>query len=299
MAGCLLGGVFERVVPVEDGQNIGVRDTVESSIPQHGFDLVTLRGSAALERVNHGHRRFALSKVACDWLSEHTFGRRQVEHIVHDLESHAEVAPVLPKAFFLLQGRSSQGATDAHANGEKASSLAVDKVEILLLGNQLAELFHLQQFALNHLLGELDEHIKDVEVALLNGISESLHVEPVAGKHTLRISPLGIRRRAPSPEFCIVNDVVVHQRRCMNNFDHRCKPYRSRALVPKQFGGEQKQGWTNALAAARPQVFPDLGDGGNVRNRVLPELLLDRDDVIAQEIENLFPVNGRSAQKNP
>jgi hypothetical protein len=85
----------------------------------------------------------------------------------------------------------------------------------------------------------------------------------------------------------------------MNNLDHRRKPYCSSALVPEQFRGEQQQGRTNALAATCPQVFADLGNGSDVRDRVLAELLLDRDDVIAQEIENLFPVNGRSAQKNP
>jgi len=46
------------------------------------------------------------------------------------------------------------------------------------------------------------------------------------------------------------------------------------------------------LPAAGAKVFADLGDSGDVRDRVASELLFDRCDVIAQQVEDLFPVDG-------
>jgi len=77
----------------------------------------------------------------------------------------------------------------------------------------------------------------------------------------------------------------------MDNLDDGCEPNCSRALVAKEFRGKQEQGWTNSLASARAQVFADLGDRRDIRDRVPPELLLDRDNIVAQQIENFFPVN--------
>ena len=88
----------------------------------------------------------------------------------------------------------------------------------------LPELFHLQQFALDHLLGEFDQRVENAEVALLHRDLEGLHVEPVAGQHALGISPVRVGRRAPAPGLGLVDDVVVHQRGGVNDLDHRAQP---------------------------------------------------------------------------
>ena len=40
------------------------------------------------------------------------------------------------------------------------------------------------------------------------------------------------------------------------------------------------------------KIFANLGDGLNARDRVAAELALDRDEVVPQQIEDFFPVNG-------
>ena len=46
------------------------------------------------------------------------------------------------------------------------------------------------------------------------------------------------------------------------------------------------------FAAALAQVFANLGNRRHVRDRVAPELALDRGQIVAQQFENFFPVNG-------
>jgi len=54
---------------------------------------------------------------------------------------------------------------------------------VLVQGDELAKLFHLQQFALDHLLSQIDEGVENAEIALLHCDFESLHVQPVACQH--------------------------------------------------------------------------------------------------------------------
>src|SRR5271155_2137583 len=206
IASGLFGGVFERAVAVQDGKNVGVSYAVESAVVENGFDLVAFGGSAAFERVDDGHRRFAFAQIAGHGLAEHAFGGGQVEDVVYDLESQAEVASVLAKAFFLLLACASEDSTDSHADGEKARRFAIDEVEMLLQRDQLTELFHLEQFAFDHLLRQFDEHVEDAEIALLHGDFEGLHVEPVAGEYAHRVAPLRVGRGTAAADLGFIDD---------------------------------------------------------------------------------------------
>ena len=208
--------------------------------------------------------------------------------------------PYLPRARFLLGRGAAENRSQAHANREQASGLAEDQIEVLVQRDQLAQLFHLQQFALDHLLREFDQRVENAEIALLHRDLERLHVEPVAGQHALGISPLRVGRGTAAPRLGLVDDVVVNQRRGVNDLDHRAQPNRALPLVVEQLRGKQQQGRADALAAACAQIFADLGDGLDVRDRVAAELALHRDEVVPQQIEYFFPVDGgRCAQVGP
>ena len=136
------------------------------------------------------------------------------------------------------------------------------------------------------------------EIALLHGDLEGLHVEPVAGEHAFRVTPLRVGGGTAAANLRLVNDVVVNQRGGVDDLNHRRELDRARAFIAEELRGEQQQRGAYALAAAGAQVFADLGDGGDIRDGVLPELFLDGDNVVAEQVENLFPVNGAGcAQK--
>ena len=99
----------------------------------------------------------------------------------------------------------------------------------------LAELFHLQQFAFDHLLRELNERVKNPEVAFLYRDLERLHVKPVAGEHALRVSPLRVCSRAPAPDPGFVNYVVVDECCGVDNLNYRPEFDRAATLVVEKF----------------------------------------------------------------
>jgi hypothetical protein len=168
---------------------------------------------------------------------------------------------------------------------------------MLVERDELSQLFHLQEFAFDHLLGEFDQSVEDAEVALLDGDLEGLHVEPVAGQHALRIAPLGIGCGTAAPGFGLIDNVVVHQGRGMDDLNYGAEPDRALTLIVEQFCGQQQQCRADSLASAGAEVFANLGDGLNAGDGVATELALQRDEVVPQQIEYFFSVNGgRCAQ---
>ena len=119
----------------------------------------------------------------------------------------------------LLGGGAAENAAQLHADGKQAGRLAIDEIEVFLERDRLAEPLDLQEFAFDHLLGEVDQGIEDGEVALCDGDLEGLHVEPVAGEDALGVAPLRVGGGAAAAGLGFVDDVVVHQRRGVDDLD--------------------------------------------------------------------------------
>src|SRR5581483_12411929 len=114
--------------------------------------------------------------------------------------------------------------------------------EMLIKRDHLPERFHLQEFALDHLLREFDESVKNAEIALVHSDLERLHIEPVAGQHALRISPLRVGGRASPTSLGFVDDIVVNQRGGMDDFNYCTEADRAASFIVEQFRGEKEQG---------------------------------------------------------
>src|SRR5208282_1018734 len=293
VAGGFFRGVFEGTVAVEDGEDIGVGDAIEGAIVEDDFNLAALGRSATLERVDDGHGGLAFTQVAGDGLAEHTLGGGQVEDIVDDLEGNAEIAAVLAEALFLGGGGASQDAAYSHADGKQTGGFAVDEIEVLLRRNQLAQFLHLEEFAFDQLLGQFDHHIQDAEIALLHGDLKGLHVEPIAGEDAHRVAPLRIGGGTAAADLGLVNNVVVDERGGVDDLDHRGQFYGAISLVAEKFRRKEQEGGTDALASAGTQVLAYLGDGGDIGHCVASELIFDRSNIVAQQVEDLFAVDGR------
>ena len=106
---------------------------------------------------------------------------------------------------------------------------------MLVERNQLAELFHLQQFTFDHLLGQINQGVQNAEVAFLHGDFERLHVEPVAGQHALRVPPLRICGGTTAANLGFVNNVVVHQGGGVDDLDHRSETDSAATLIIEEF----------------------------------------------------------------
>ena len=87
-----------------------------------------------------------------------------------------------------------------------------------------------------------------------------------------------------------VDDVVVDEGGGVDDFDDCAEFDGPAAFVVEELGGEQKQCWAQAFAAATAEVFTDLGDGGDAGDGVAAELALDGGKVVAEELEDLAAV---------
>ena len=238
--GGLFGGVIKRAIAVQDRQNICVRHSIEGAVVQDGLNPLALGVGATLQRVDDGHGGFAFAQVAGNWLTQHTLGCGEVEHVVHDLEGYAQVAPVLAKPVLLDRGSAAKNAADSHAHREQARRLAINQVEMLLQRDRLAELLHLQQFTLDQLLRQFDQYIENAKIAFLHRDLEGLHVKPIAGEHAHRVAPLRICGGTAPADLGFIDDVVVDERRGVDDLDDGSEFYRAFAFVTEQFGGEQQ-----------------------------------------------------------
>ena len=133
-----------------------------------------------------------------------------------------------------------------------------------------------------------------MKIALLHGNLEGLHVEPVTREHALGIAPLGVGGGAAAARLGFVDDVVVDERRGVDDLDHRSQLDRALAGVVHQLAGEQQQRRTQPLAAAGAEVLADLRDRPHAGHGVAAELALDGSEVVVQQVEYFFSVAGYS-----
>src|SRR5207248_5740598 len=101
------------------------------------------------------------------------------------------------------------------------------------------------------------------------------------------VTPPRMDRQAAAPEIRIVDDVVVDQRRGVNELHHRRVQGAAVAAVARQARRHEQDGRPDALAAARADVLTDLRDEIDVRLEMPLEFAIDLVEVGAYRFEDL------------
>jgi hypothetical protein len=92
----------------------------------------------------------------------------------------------------------------------------------------------------------------------------------------------------------------VNQRGRIYDFDHRTQANCPSAVIIEEFRRQQQKGRTDSLAPAGAQIFPNLGDGANARDRIPAKFVFQGDEIVSEEIEYFLPINRRGrAQVGP
>ena len=137
---------------------------------------------------------------------------------------------------------------------EQAGGLAVHQLHAVGFGDiDVADALELQQLAFDHHLGEADEQVENLEIALAQRDLEGLHVEPVAGQHAGVIAPLHVGRRPAAARLGGIDHVVVHQRGGVDHLHHGAElDGRGRRAAAGQFG--RRAAAARAAAACRRSI---------------------------------------------
>ena len=67
---------------------------IEGALINHGLNQLAFFCAAMFQGIDHRHGDLAFAKITGDRLSQNSFGRCEVEDVIHDLESHAQVASI-------------------------------------------------------------------------------------------------------------------------------------------------------------------------------------------------------------
>src|SRR5208282_4744885 len=118
----------------------------------------------------------------------------------------------------------------------------------------------------------------------------------IAGQHAHGVAPLRVGGGTAAADLGLVNDVIVDERRRVDDLNDGGELYRALALVAEELGREQQQRWTDSLAPAGAQVLADLRNRGHkcsvapvIRELQIDAkiLLLDHRDQLLQRVANL------------
>ena len=144
------------------------------------------------------------------------------------------------------------------AHAEQAGRLAIHQFHAVGFGDvDPADALELQQLAFHHHLGQADQQVQDLEIALAQRDLEGLHVQPVARQHAGVIAPLDVGGGTSAARLRRIDHVVVHQRRGVDHLHHRAQLDRRRAAaVADQFGRDQQQRRPQPFAAADCRYWP-------------------------------------------
>ena len=110
------------------------------------------------------------------------------------------------------------------ADGKQAGGLAVHQLHAIGFGDvDAADALELQQLAFDHDLGEPDQQVENLKLALAQGDLECLHVEPVARQDAGVVAPLHVGRRPAAPGLGGIDHIVVQEGGGVNQLDHRAQ----------------------------------------------------------------------------
>ena len=143
--------------------------------------------------------------------------------------------PYSRSACSLLRRDLAEHAADLRAAAEQVRRLAADDVEVLVFGDVgVAVLGELVQLAFDHPQRDVAEQPDDVERVVRQRHRHRLDVEVVAEQHGDVVAPPRVHRQAAAPQIRVVDDVVVDERRGVDELDDRRVEHRAIAGVAGQ-----------------------------------------------------------------
>jgi hypothetical protein len=175
---------------------------------------------ACAQRIYKRECRLALGQVVAEVLAELFAVRAVVEHVVDQLERGAEMPAVAGHCALDRRRRTCQDRSDLRAGFEQLRGFSVDDLEVALLRRVgVVGVQQLQDFAFGDLVGRAGHYIHHAHAAERHHHLEGARVHEVADQHARFVAPHFVGGVAAAAQGRAVDDVVVQQGCCMNEFD--------------------------------------------------------------------------------
>ena len=254
---------------------------------------------AAGERDKDGQRDLAVAEIVADALAELGWMRREVEHVVDQLKSDAEIAAKPIERLLLLQRPLGHHRADPACRRKQLCGFCLDDREIGGLGGPRVIRGHqLEHLAFGDHRRGARQDLEDAQRSVGDHQLERSAEQEVADEDRRLVAPDRVGRVTAAPQIARVDDIVVQQGRGVDEFDcsgERDVPASSIAAQPGAAEGEHRP---QPLAAARYDIAGELRDQRHRALHALDDQLVDPLQLIAkqpaQRVERWF-----SASVNP
>ena len=162
---------------------------------------------------------------------------------------------------------------------------------MLVLGNvDVAGLGQLVELPFDHPQGDVAQQADNLQRVLRQRHRHGLDVEVVAEQDRDVVAPAGVHREASAAQVGAVDDVVVDQRRGVNELDDRGVENGPLTLVAAEPCRHQQHGRSDALAAAVLDVATHLRDERDARLDMTDEFPFNGLEIFADRLEDLRQV---------
>jgi hypothetical protein len=252
------------------------------------FDHPRPEGAFVGIRRRHGadHRQgqLPLAEVVADILAQHARHPAIIEHIVDDLERHADGIAIGEKRLHPLFGGIGDDAAHLGRGGKQRRRLAADHPRIdAFIGCQVMRRGQLQHLALGDGGGGVRQDAQHPQAAGFHHQLERPGKQIVPDQDRTRVVPQKIRRRPAAPGIAVVDHIVMQQRGGVDELHRRGQMDVTGPVIaaqPRRGEGQQR---AQPLAARPDQMRGDLGDARRVLGRhALADQRVDRRHVVRQ-----------------
>ncbi len=175
--------------------------------------VAAVAGSTTLEQMDDGERQLLLLEVGAQALAGDPLLAPDIEHVVGDLESDAQVAAIAIECRDGRLGRAGVGGTQAARDGGQFGRLALDDREVVAFVEvEVAAMVDLLHFPLADLVGRVADPAAGAGRVERGGQVEGVGEEIVAQQDGRLVAPLGIDGGGMPPDHGLIEHVVMHER---------------------------------------------------------------------------------------
>ncbi len=223
-----------------------------------------------------GKRDLALAEIIPDMLAELGRGAAEIECVVDELESEAEIGAIGAEGRPLVAPAPGDGRADFGGGGEQRRGLGGDDGEVLVFrGRGVLRRGELHHLALGDDRGGVGKNVEGVDRADLDHHLERLAEQEIADEHARLVAPDHARGELAAAKLALVDDVVMKQCRGVHEFDARGELDVGAAAIAEHRRCGDRQHRPEPLAAGIDEMARDLGDHADLGPGAVEDQFVD------------------------
>src|SRR5262245_50753539 len=175
-----------------------------------------------LQRDDNGKGNFAPSQVTSHRLAEALLLAGEVQGIINELKRAPEGDAEAAQAFAALRRETTEHAADITTGTKQGRGLLANNLSVLgprQTGVPNSQGFYHLPFGHRH--GDVGDFLENLWIAVIDDERHRLSIEKITDQNGEGTTPAGVHRGVAATQMGMIDDIVVQERSCMHELDHR------------------------------------------------------------------------------